>query len=151
MNETDYSIDEVKLMAKVKRYKRRWKEQRHYSEYLKCKLAKKAMQVQKLKEQVKTLQAIKSGWEVLDDLELENSRLQEHANNLSVEIADLHNRRMVEVRARNQAEQMMERLIGAVEFGNTFWMKCKADAEYAQKWYAKMDAIIAEWKERKND
>ena len=92
MNNTDYSIDEVKLMAKVKRYKRRWKEQRNYSEYLKCKLAKKALQVQKLKEQVKTLQAIKSGWAVLDDLELENSRLQEHANNLSVEIADLHNR-----------------------------------------------------------
>jgi len=49
MNETNYSIDEVKLMTKVKRYKRRWKEQRHYSEYLECKLAKKATQVQELK------------------------------------------------------------------------------------------------------
>jgi len=76
MNETNYSIDEVKLMAKVKRYKRRWKEQRNYSEYLKCKLAKKALQVQKLKEQVKTLQAIKSGWDVLDDLESENAALR---------------------------------------------------------------------------
>ena len=49
MIETEYTIDEVKLMTKVERYKRRWKEQRNYSEYLKCKLAKKAMQVQELK------------------------------------------------------------------------------------------------------
>ena len=147
MNETDYSIDEVKLMAKVKRYKRRWKEQRNYSEYLKCKLAKKALQVQKLKEQVKTLQAIKSGWEVLDDLELENSRLQEHANNLSVEIADLHNRRMVEVRARNQAEQMMERLIeaGGAMSNASEWRYTNLTELMA--W----DALVAEWQERKNE
>ena len=49
MIETEYTIDEVKLMTKVERYKRRWKEQRHYSEYLKCKLAKKALLVQELK------------------------------------------------------------------------------------------------------
>ena len=76
MSETDYSIDEVKLMTKVDRYKRRWKEQRHYNEHLKCKLAKKAMQVRELKEEVKTLQAIKSGWNVLDDIESENTALR---------------------------------------------------------------------------
>ncbi len=57
MNETNYSIDEVKLMAKVKRYKRRWKELRNYSEYLKCKLAKKALQVQELKAENAALHA----------------------------------------------------------------------------------------------
>jgi chromosome condensin MukBEF ATPase and DNA-binding subunit MukB len=57
MNNTDYSIDEIKLMAKVKRYKRRWKEQRNYSEYLKCKLAKKSLQVQELKAENAALHA----------------------------------------------------------------------------------------------
>ena len=57
MNETNYSIDEVKLMAKVKRYKRRWKELRNYSEYLKCKLTKKALQVQELKAENAALHA----------------------------------------------------------------------------------------------
>jgi len=37
---------------KLKRCKLRLKEQRHYAEYLKCKLAKKAMQNQKLKERL---------------------------------------------------------------------------------------------------
>ncbi len=36
----------------MKRCKLRLKEQRHYAEYLKCKLAKKAMQNQKLKERL---------------------------------------------------------------------------------------------------
>lgn len=36
----------------LKRCKLRLKEQRHYAEYLKCKLAKKAMQNQKLKERL---------------------------------------------------------------------------------------------------
>jgi hypothetical protein len=52
MTDISYSIDETKLMIKLERYKRRWKEQRHYSEYLKCKLAKKALQNYKLKERL---------------------------------------------------------------------------------------------------
>jgi len=39
-------------MMELKRCKLRLKEQRHYAEYLKCKLAKKAMQNQKLKERL---------------------------------------------------------------------------------------------------
>jgi len=57
ISKISYSIDEVKLMTKVKRYKRRWKEQRHYSEYLKCKLTKKALQVQELKAENAALHA----------------------------------------------------------------------------------------------
>lgn len=48
-----------------------------------------------------------------------------------------------------KAEQMVEKLIKAIEYGNTFWMRCKADAEYAQKWYSKMNSVITEWKEAK--
>lgn len=64
----DYSIDETKLMMKLKRYKRRWKEQRHYSEYLKCKLAKKAMQVHELKSQLAEWE--NNGWEADKDAEI---------------------------------------------------------------------------------
>jgi len=66
--EMDYSIDETKLMMKLKRYKRRWKEQRHYSEYLKCKLAKKAMQVHELKSQLAEWE--NNGWEADKDAEI---------------------------------------------------------------------------------
>ena len=52
-----YGIDETKLMLKLKRCKRRLKEQRHYSEYLKCKLAKKALQNQELKEKIRGVNA----------------------------------------------------------------------------------------------
>jgi hypothetical protein len=130
MIETEYTIDEVKLMTKVKRYKRRWKEQRHYSEYLKCKLAKKAMQVQKLKEQVKTLQAIKSGWNVLDDIESENTALR-------IRIAELG--------------ATVERLVETIESGAYIRVSPDPDINGIQKWYAKMESIIAEWKESKND
>jgi chromosome condensin MukBEF ATPase and DNA-binding subunit MukB len=110
MNNTDYSIDEIKLMAKVKRYKRRWKEQRNYSEYLKCKLAKKSLQVQELKA--------------------ENAAL--HAR-----IAEL--------------ETVVERLVDAIESGERIRVFPETETETLLEWYAKMDAIIAEWKERKND
>jgi len=126
MSKTDYSIDEVKLMTKVKRYERRWKEQRHYSEYLKCKLAKKAMQVQELKVQVKTLQAIKSGWNVLDDIESENTALR-------IRITEL--------------ETMVERLIEAIESGCDIRVGPEPDINGIQKWYEKMRTIIAELKE----
>lgn len=125
ISKISYSIDEVKLMTKVKRYKRRWKEQRHYSEYLKCKLAKRAMQVQELKEQVKTLQAIKSGWNVLDDIESENGAL----------------------RARNaELETMAGRLVEVIEFGEHIELFPKADLISFQDWYEKMRAITDEWK-----
>lgn len=72
ISKISYSIDEVKLMTKVKRYKRRWKEQRHYSEYLKCKLAKRAMQVRELKERLSDYE--NNGW--ANDLHMRIAELE---------------------------------------------------------------------------
>lgn len=123
MNNTDYSIDEVKLMAKVKRYKRRWKEQRNYSEYLKCKLAKKATQVRKLK-------AKSANWH---DTAI---RLSANCGTAMAEIDSL------KARAEN-AEQMMERLIeaGGAMSNASEWRYTNLTELMA--W----DALVAEWKE----
>ena len=127
MNNTDYSIDEVKLITKVKRYKRRWKEQRHYSEYLKRKLAKKALQVRKLK-------AKSANWR--------DTAIQLSANcgAAGSEIDSL------KARAEN-AEQMVEQLVNAIEAGANIELFPRADLLRFREWYAKMEAIIAEWKE----
>ncbi len=127
MNETDYSIDEVKLMAKVKRYKRRWKEQRHYSEYLKCKLAKKAMQVQELKAEA-------AKWhDTALQLSANRGAAGYEIDSLKLRIAEL--------------ETMVERLIEAIESGCDIRVGPEPDINGIQKWYEKMRTIIAEWKE----
>lgn len=123
MIETEYTIDEVKLMTKVERYKRRWKEQRNYSEYLKCKLAKKAMQVQELKAEA-------AKWhDTALQLSANRGAAGYEIDSLKLRIAEL--------------ETMVERLIeaGGAMSNASEWRYTNLTELMA--W----DALVAEWKE----
>lgn len=57
--------------------------------------------------------------------------------------------RIAELEAeRDEAEAMVERLIEAVESGERIQIFPESDIKTLQEWYAKMETIIAEWKER---
>ena len=133
MSETNYSIDEVKLMAKVERYKRRRKELRNYSEYLERALTINAMQVQELKAEA-------AKWH--------DTALQLSANCGAAEA------KIDILKARNaELETMVERLIeagGAMVKNFVIYASLQGNEKprsEAKKWYA----LVAEWKERKNE